>query len=58
MDPYVPIFQAEGASMVMLAKGNRSAVVTEACKTFGGFYLGSIAARPPVWPKSASPIWR
>jgi fumarate hydratase class I len=42
MDPYVPLFQAEGASMVMLAKGNRSAVVTEACKTFGGFYLGSI----------------
>jgi fumarate hydratase class I len=42
MDPYVPIFQAEGASLVMLAKGNRSAVVTEACKTYGGFYLGSI----------------
>jgi fumarate hydratase class I len=42
MDPYVPVFQAEGASMVMLAKGNRSAVVTEACKKFGGFYLGSI----------------
>jgi fumarate hydratase class I len=42
MDPYVPIFQAEGASMVMLAKGNRSQVVTDACKKFGGFYLGSI----------------
>ncbi len=42
MDPYVPIFQAHGASMVMLAKGNRSAVVTESCKKFGGFYLGSI----------------
>jgi fumarate hydratase class I len=42
MDPYVPIFQAEGASMVMLAKGNRSKVVTDACKQFGGFYLGSI----------------
>jgi fumarate hydratase class I len=42
MDPYVPIFQAQGASMVMLAKGNRSAVVTEACKQYGGFYLGSI----------------
>jgi fumarate hydratase class I len=42
MDPYVPIFQAEGASMVMLAKGNRSAGVTEACKKYGGFYLGSI----------------
>jgi fumarate hydratase class I len=42
MDPYVPIFQAEGASMVMLAKGNRSAMVTESCKRHGGFYLGSI----------------
>jgi fumarate hydratase class I len=42
MDPYVPIFQAEGASMVMLAKGNRSQGVTDACKQYGGFYLGSI----------------
>jgi fumarate hydratase class I len=42
MDPYVPIFQEQGASMVMLAKGNRSQVVTDACKKFGGFYLGSI----------------
>ncbi len=42
MDPYVPIFQKHGASMVMLAKGNRSRQVTDACKTFGGFYLGSI----------------
>ncbi len=42
MDAYVPLFQAQGASMVMLAKGNRSAVVTDACKQFGGFYLGSI----------------
>ncbi len=42
MDPYVPIFQAQGASMVMLAKGNRSEVVTTACKEYGGFYLGSI----------------
>ncbi|MFW5854463.1 MAG: fumarate hydratase [Thermodesulfobacteriota bacterium] len=42
MDPYVPIFQAEGGSMVMLAKGNRSKIVTEACKKYGGFYLGSI----------------
>lgn len=42
MDSYVPIFQAQGASMVMLAKGNRSAVVTEACRRYGGFYLGSI----------------
>jgi fumarate hydratase, class I len=42
MDPYVPVFQAQGASLVMLAKGNRSAVVTDACRQFGGFYLGSI----------------
>ncbi len=41
MDPYVPIFQEQGASMVMLAKGNRSKQVTDACKQFGGFYLGS-----------------
>lgn len=41
MDPYVPIFQKEGASLIMLAKGNRSQQVTDACKKFGGFYLGS-----------------
>ena len=42
MDAYVDAFQAAGGSMVMLAKGNRSAQVTEACKKHGGFYLGSI----------------
>jgi fumarate hydratase class I len=42
MDPYVPVFQERGASMVMLAKGNRSKEVTQSCKKFGGFYLGSI----------------
>lgn len=42
MDPYVRPFQAEGATMIMLAKGNRTAQVREACKEFGGFYLGSI----------------
>jgi fumarate hydratase class I len=42
MDSYVDQFQAAGGSMVMLAKGNRSAAVTEACKKHGGFYLGSI----------------
>ncbi|HKK90650.1 MAG TPA: fumarate hydratase [Desulfobacteraceae bacterium] len=41
MDPYVPVFQAQGGSMIMLAKGNRSQQVTDACKQFGGFYLGS-----------------
>jgi fumarate hydratase class I len=42
MDSYVDLFQRHGGSMVMLAKGNRSAQVTEACKAHGGFYLGSI----------------
>ncbi len=42
MDPYVDLFQANGGSMVMIAKGNRSEVVTNACKAHGGFYLGSI----------------
>jgi fumarate hydratase class I len=42
MDSYVDQFQAAGGSMVMLAKGNRSQKVTEACKAHGGFYLGSI----------------
>jgi fumarate hydratase class I len=42
MDAYVDLFQAQGGSMVMLAKGNRSRKVTEACKRHGGFYLGSI----------------
>lgn len=42
MDGYVPLFQQRGGSMVMLAKGNRSAVVKDSCKKYGGFYLGSI----------------
>ncbi|MFP4069701.1 MAG: fumarate hydratase [Opitutales bacterium] len=42
MDSYVAPFQAEGGAMIMLAKGNRSPQVTEACKRYGGFYLGSI----------------
>lgn len=42
MDSYVEQFQAAGGSMVMLAKGNRSKQVTDACKSHGGFYLGSI----------------
>lgn len=42
MDPYVDLFQENGGSMVMLAKGNRSRQVTKACKKNGGFYLGSI----------------
>jgi fumarate hydratase class I len=42
MDSYVEYFQSHGGSHVMLAKGNRSKAVTDACKTHGGFYLGSI----------------
>jgi len=42
MDSYVEAFQQAGASLVMLAKGNRSRAVTESCKSTGGFYLGSI----------------
>ncbi|MEE2702914.1 MAG: fumarate hydratase [Myxococcota bacterium] len=42
MDSYVELFQSHGASLVMLAKGNRSRSVREACAKFGGFYLGSI----------------
>jgi fumarate hydratase class I len=42
MDSYVEEFQAAGGSLVMLAKGNRSKVVTAACEKYGGFYLGSI----------------
>ena len=42
MDSYVDLFQANGGSMIMLAKGNRSQAVTDACKNHGGFYLGSI----------------
>jgi fumarate hydratase class I len=42
MDSYVADFQAAGGSFVMLAKGNRSKQVTDACNTYGGFYLGSI----------------
>jgi fumarate hydratase class I len=42
MDPYVDLFQEHGGSMIMIAKGNRTQVVTDACKKHGGFYLGSI----------------
>lgn len=42
MDPYVALFQSYGGSLIMLAKGNRSQTVTEACRKYGGFYLGSI----------------
>jgi fumarate hydratase class I len=51
MDSYVDLFQAQGASMVMLAKGNRGVQVTNACKKHGGFYLGSIGGPAAILAK-------
>jgi fumarate hydratase class I len=51
MDSYVDLFQSQGGSLVMLAKGNRSKDVTEACKKYGGFYLGSIGGPAAVLAK-------
>jgi fumarate hydratase class I len=51
MDSYVELFQAAGGSLVMLAKGNRSQQVTDACKKHGGFYLGSIGGPAAILAK-------
>ena len=51
MDSYVDLFQSHGGSMVMLAKGNRSPQVTNACKKHGGFYLGSIGGPAAILAK-------
>jgi len=51
MDSYVELFQANGGSMVMIAKGNRSQQVTDACKKHGGFYLGSIGGPAAILAK-------
>ncbi len=51
MDSYVDLFQSLGGSMVMLAKGNRSIQVTQACKQHGGFYLGSIGGPAAILAK-------
>ena len=51
MDSYVDLFQSQGGSMVMLAKGNRSKAVTDACKKHGGFYLGSIGGPAAILAK-------
>ena len=51
MDSYVDEFQSHGGSMIMLAKGNRSAQVTNACKKHGGFYLGSIGGPAAILAK-------
>ncbi len=48
MDSYVDLLQSKGASLIMIAKGNRSQQVTDACKKFGGFYLGSIGGPAAV----------
>ena len=53
MDPYVDEFQDHGASLVMIAKGNRSQAVTDACKKHGGFYLGSIGGVAAVLSQSS-----
>nr|MBP7472099.1 fumarate hydratase [Prevotella sp.] len=53
MDPYVDEFQDHGASLVMIAKGNRTQVVTDACKKHGGFYLGTIGGVAAVLSKSS-----
>ena len=51
MDSYVPIFQEKGGSMVMLAKGNRSQIVTDSCNEHGGFYLGSMGGPAAILAK-------
>ncbi len=51
MDAYVDLFQSLGGSMVMLAKGNRGAQVTQACKQHGGFYLGSVGGPAAILAK-------
>ena len=53
MDPYVDEFQSLGGSMIMVAKGNRTKAVTDACKKHGGFYLGSIGGPAAVLAKNS-----
>ena len=53
MDPYVEEFQSLGGSLVMLAKGNRSQQVTDACKAHGGFYLGSVGGPAAILAKES-----
>lgn len=53
MDPYVDQFQSLGGSMIMVAKGNRSKAVTDACKKHGGFYLGSIGGPAAILAKNS-----
>ncbi len=53
MDPYVDLFQSHGGSLIMIAKGNRSQQVTDACKSHGGFYLGSIGGPAAILAKES-----
>ncbi len=53
MDSYVDLFQRSGGSMVMVAKGNRSQQVTDACKANGGFYLGSVGGPAAILAKNS-----
>ncbi len=53
MDPYVDLFQSHGGSMIMVAKGNRSKAVTDACKKHGGFYIGSIGGPAAILAKNS-----
>ena len=53
MDPYVDEFMANGGSLVMIAKGNRTQTVTDACKNHGGFYLGTIGGVAAVLSQSS-----
>ncbi len=53
MDPYVDEFQSNGGSLIMLAKGNRSQQVTDACEKHGGFYLGSIGGPAAILAKNS-----
>jgi fumarate hydratase class I len=53
MDSYVGQFQELGGSLIMLAKGNRSKQVTDSCKKYGGFYLGSIGGPAAILAKES-----
>lgn len=58
MDPYVDLFQSHGGSMIMLAKGNRSKQVTDACKKHGDSTWDPSVVLQPSWPKPISNRWR
>lgn len=53
MDPYTDLFQSHGGSLIMVAKGNRTQEVTDACKKHGGFYLGSIGGPAAILAKNS-----